>query len=94
MPSIYLMVFLSSLVATQIDDIAFSLAKMDVLGKEMQRACTAKCFRYEFRKEKKRNKQMSILLKSIYFVNLLAMIGGMAAVSMKQIRYLPDATNL
>ena len=79
----------------QLDDIAFSLAKMDVLGKRLQRACTAKLFQTEFEKKKlgrmsirdslrRGNRRASIFLKSIYFFNLAALLGGMLYISMRQ----------
>eukprot|EP00571_Detonula_confervacea_P010374 CAMPEP_0172301852 /NCGR_PEP_ID=MMETSP1058-20130122/3671_1 /TAXON_ID=83371 /ORGANISM="Detonula confervacea, Strain CCMP 353" /LENGTH=597 /DNA_ID=CAMNT_0013012139 /DNA_START=29 /DNA_END=1819 /DNA_ORIENTATION=+ len=71
----------------QLDDIAFKLAKMDVFGKTMQRACTAKCFRAEF--EKKRlgtSRKLSIFLKAIYFFHLCAMFAGMLYVTVHQMR--------
>lgn len=79
----------------QLDDIAFSLAKMDVLGKRLQRACTAKLFQTEFEKQKlgrmsmrnslrRGNRRASIFLKSIYFFNLVALLGGMLYVSIRQ----------
>jgi len=69
----------------QLDDIAFSLAKMDVFGKGLRRACTAKCFRAEFAKQRLgRNKNISIFLKAIYFFNLCVMLGYMGFVSIRQ----------
>jgi len=71
----------------QLDDIAFALAKKDVLGKEMQRACTAKCFQTEFQRQKfGRSKKLSIFLKAVYFLNLGFYLGVMATVSIFQIR--------
>ena len=68
-----------------LDDIAFNLCKMDVLGKTLQRACTAKCFRAEFDRQRLgRSKTMSIFLKTIYFINLCGMLSGMAYVSTMQ----------
>lgn len=71
----------------QLDDIAFSLAKMDVFGKTLQRACTAKCFRAEFERQRGRGwklNRLSALLKAIYFFNLCGMLAGMAFVSVRQ----------
>lgn len=70
-----------------LDDIAFSLAKMDVFGKKMQRACTAKCFRAEFEQRRfGRNKNMTVFLKALYFFNLCVMLAGMCYVTVKQVR--------
>jgi len=70
----------------QLDDIAFALAKKDVLGKKMQRACTAKCFQTEFQRQKfGRSKKLSIFLKAVYFLNLGLLLGGMVVVSWLQI---------
>ena len=70
-----------------LDDIAFNLCKMDVLGKTLQRACTAKCFQAEFDRQRLgRSKKMSIFLKSIYFINLCVMLSVMAFYSTMQIR--------
>jgi len=56
---------------SQLDDIAFALAKMDVLGRQMQRACTARLFGFGFKKVKfKRVRRASLCLKSVYFVNI------------------------
>jgi len=71
----------------QLDDIAFRLAKMDVFGKMIQRACTAKCFRAEFeRRRLGRSRRLSIFLKAIYFLNLCAMFVVMGIVTARQIR--------
>ena len=60
---------------------------MDVFGKSLQRACTAKCFRAEFDKKRfGRIKHLSIFLKAIYFVNLCGMLGWMGYVSIRQIK--------
>ena len=68
-----------------LDDIAFSLAKIDVFGKRLQRACTAKLFQTEFEKQKfGRSKKASIFLRSVYFLNLIAFLGGMIFISMRQ----------
>jgi len=64
---------------------AFGLAKMDVLGKGMLRACTAKLFQTEFEKQQfKRSRGASIFLKSVYFLNLGGLVLGMTLVSTKQ----------
>ncbi|KAL7548821.1 hypothetical protein ACHAWF_012095 [Thalassiosira exigua] len=69
----------------QLDDIAFSLAKIDVFGKALQRACTAKCFETEFERQRTgKSKRLSIFLKAIYFFNLFGMFAAMAVISVKQ----------
>jgi len=70
----------------QLDDIAFSLAKMDALGVAMRKACMSKCFHTEFdRKQFKRNRVMSIVLKAVYFINLGCLLAGMSLVTLHQI---------
>ncbi|KAL9180841.1 hypothetical protein ACHAXT_011294 [Thalassiosira profunda] len=71
----------------QLDDIAFSLAKIDVFGKSLQRACTARVFEAEFEKQKGRGRKernLSIFLRAVYFVNICGMLAGMAVVSIRQ----------
>jgi len=71
----------------QLDDIAFSLAKIDVFGKELQRACTAKCFHAIFDKHRLgKIRKLSTFLKTIYFVNICGMLGGMLYVTVNQVR--------
>jgi len=70
---------------SELDDMAFLLAKKDVFGKQLQRACTAKLFQTEFEKQKfGRSKKASIFLKSIYFLNLGLFLAGMIFISMRQ----------
>lgn len=58
---------------------------MEVLGKRLQRACTARLFQTEFEKKKfKRIRAISIFLKSVYFVNLAAFLTGMIWISSEQ----------
>lgn len=72
----------------QLDDIAFALAKMDVLGKGMKRACRAKCFQIKFERKKSRrssrSKMFGIFLKAVYFWNLALFLALMATVSINQ----------
>ena len=69
----------------ELDDIAFSLAKIEVLGRRLQRACTARLFQTEWEKQKMgRSKRASVFLKSVYFMNLAAFLGGMIFVSTRQ----------
>ncbi|KAL7537721.1 hypothetical protein ACHAWF_005887 [Thalassiosira exigua] len=71
----------------QLDDIAFSLCKMDVFGKRMLRACTARCFETEFGKIKsRRTRRINIFLKTVYFANLGLLLLGMISISINQMR--------
>ena len=70
---------------SELDDIAFSLAKLDVLGRRLQRACNAKLYQTEFEKDRfKKSKRASIFLKSVYFLNLGLFLAGMIFVSTRQ----------
>jgi hypothetical protein len=72
---------------SQLDDIAFALAKMDVFGKRMQRACTARLFNVGFRKVKfKRARRASLCLKSVYFANIAVFIVLLTAKTIGQQR--------
>jgi len=71
----------------QLDDIAFRLAKMDVLGKRLELACTEQCFQTEFEKHKKlgrRSKRISLFLKGVYFLNFCVFLSGMIVLSTRQ----------
>ena len=58
---------------------------MDVFGKKLQRACTAKCFRAEFPKLRfGRSRKLSVFLKTVYFCNLCGMLIGMGFVTARQ----------
>ncbi|KAL7545369.1 hypothetical protein ACHAWF_008731 [Thalassiosira exigua] len=77
----------------QLDDIAFSLSKIEILGRDMFRACTAGCFQEEFKKKRfrrgsqlgVRSSRLAMFLKALYFLNFGALLAGMAIVSMRQI---------
>ncbi|KAL7552728.1 hypothetical protein ACHAWF_015965 [Thalassiosira exigua] len=70
----------------QIDDIAFRLAKMDVLGKHLKRATVKKCLRTEFeRLPFARRRKMTVFVKIVYLVNLCAMMAGMTVITVKQV---------
>lgn len=70
---------------SQLDDIAFALAKMDVLGKQMQRACTARLFGFGFKKVKfKKVRRANLCLKSVYFVNIAVFLVLMTAKTIGQ----------
>ncbi|KAL7536191.1 hypothetical protein ACHAXR_006980 [Thalassiosira sp. AJA248-18] len=69
----------------QLDDIAFSLAKIDVLGKRLQRACTSSVFETQFEKIKVECKKSNAFLKALYFLNLGVLLAGMITVSTRQI---------
>eukprot|EP00578_Thalassiosira_sp_NH16_P005900 CAMPEP_0181135596 /NCGR_PEP_ID=MMETSP1071-20121207/32735_1 /TAXON_ID=35127 /ORGANISM="Thalassiosira sp., Strain NH16" /LENGTH=293 /DNA_ID=CAMNT_0023222251 /DNA_START=170 /DNA_END=1048 /DNA_ORIENTATION=- len=63
---------------SELDDIAFELCKMEVLGRRLARACTAKLYQTEFEKQK------SIFLKTAYFINLAVFVYFMTIVTMRQ----------
>ncbi|KAL7526685.1 hypothetical protein ACHAWF_001874 [Thalassiosira exigua] len=70
----------------QIDDIAFRLAKMDVLGKQLKRSTGKKCFRIEFeRLPFARRRKMTVFVKIVYIINLCAMMSGMIVITFKQV---------
>ncbi|KAL7549657.1 hypothetical protein ACHAWF_012923 [Thalassiosira exigua] len=70
----------------ELDDIAFELAKKDFLGKRLGRACTARLFQTEFEKQKfGRSCAASLFLKSVYFINLVAFLGGLITVTLNQV---------
>jgi len=70
---------------SMIDDIAFQLAKYDILGKHLRLAASAKCFRAEFEKKPYfLRKKMTIFVKLIYLFNLLVFVGGMIYISVLQ----------
>lgn len=65
-------------------DIGFGLAKMEVLGKRMRRACTSPAFDTEFEKEKHHCRKQEAVLKSLYFINFGLFLTGMIVVSIRQ----------
>ena len=63
------------------------LAKMDVFGKGMQRACTAKCFQTTFDGQASgRSKKLKIFLKGEYFLNFIILLLPMAVISVRQMK--------
>jgi hypothetical protein len=69
----------------QLDDIAFSLARMSVLSKSMKEATNKKYFKVEFNKSKLgQSKKISAFLKGVYFLNLVGLLTGMVTVTMRQ----------
>ena len=68
----------------QLDDIAFGLSKMEVLGQRMKTACTAPAFSVEFEKAKHHCRKQDALLKSIYFLNFGCFLAGLIVVSIRQ----------
>lgn len=64
----------------QLDDIGFRLARMDVFGKRMQRACTMRWFDATFEYHNRCTKQ-KMMLKSIYFVNMFLFISAIIVVT-------------
>lgn len=70
---------------SELDDIAFSLCKLDVLGRRLQRACTQRLFQTEFEKQKfSKTKLASVLLKSVYVLNIAAFLTIMIIFSERQ----------
>jgi len=70
---------------SELDDIAFSLSKLDILGRSLRRACTAKLFQTEFERQKfARSIKASIFLKTVYFVNIAIFLGLMIHISLNQ----------
>ena len=69
----------------QLDDIAFSLARMSVLSKRMKDATNRKYFQIEFNKSKfGQGRKLSIFLKGIYFINMFGLLAGMIVVTLRQ----------
>mmetsp|Transcript_19848 Transcript_19848/g.33804 ORF Transcript_19848/g.33804 Transcript_19848/m.33804 type:complete len:668 (-) Transcript_19848:2283-4286(-) len=69
----------------QLDDIAFSLARMSVLSRRMKDATTCKYFWIEFNKSKLgQGKKLSIFLKGVYFFNLFGLLAGLVVVTVRQ----------
>ena len=70
---------------SELDDIAFSLCKMDVLGRTLRRACTARLYQTEFEKKKfKRNSIASFLIKSVYILELAGFLFGLILITIRQ----------
>jgi len=72
----------------QLDDIAFRVAKIDVLGKRLHRATMMPYFNAEFQKQKNGNGSRTIkyFLKAIYFINLAVFLAAMIVISVRQTR--------
>lgn len=69
----------------QLDDICFTLAKMDGFGKRMKRATTRKCFSVEYAKLPfARRKKLSVFVKALYLINLGILLVGMGIINVKQ----------
>ncbi|KAL9178938.1 hypothetical protein ACHAXT_011911 [Thalassiosira profunda] len=72
---------------SQCDDIAFKLAKYDVLGKTLRNACAGPSFHVEFSKKPYYfRKKMTIFVKLLYIFNLLVFMGGTVAIAALQRR--------
>ncbi|KAL7483355.1 hypothetical protein ACHAW6_009005 [Cyclotella cf. meneghiniana] len=68
-----------------LDDISFHLATMDVFGKRLKRATTKACFREEFPHQSLgRGRGLSIVLKTVYFFNLLVFFTLLSALTVRQ----------
>ena len=71
----------------KLDDIGFSVSKMEVLGKRLQRATTTPYFHVNFQKEKESLGLMwrvRMFLKAVYFINLAIFLAAMIVVSTRQ----------
>ena len=66
----------------QLDDIGFRLARLDVFGRRMQRACTMRWFEQEFDYYKGCSKH-KMALKAIYFANAIVFISAMVVITMR-----------
>ena len=66
----------------QLDDIGFRLARLDVFGRRMQRACTMRWFEQEFEYYKGCPKH-KMALKAIYFANAIVFISAMVVITMR-----------
>mmetsp|Transcript_13556 Transcript_13556/g.22257 ORF Transcript_13556/g.22257 Transcript_13556/m.22257 type:complete len:665 (-) Transcript_13556:54-2048(-) len=67
----------------QLDDIGFRLARLDVFGRRMQRACTMRWFDQEFEYQKGCAKH-KMALKAIYFINAAVFIAAIVVITMRQ----------
>ncbi|KAL7532966.1 hypothetical protein ACHAWF_004301 [Thalassiosira exigua] len=67
------------------DDIAFHLAKFDILGKRLRIAAGSKCFQMEFEKRPYiLRKKITIFVKVVYLFNLILFIAGIGIISAQQ----------
>ncbi|KAL3800886.1 hypothetical protein ACHAW5_002037 [Stephanodiscus triporus] len=72
---------------SKLADMSFALAKMDVFGKRMRRACTARLFHLEFEKVKVKygkRARAGLFQKSVYFVNMTVFLVLLTLLSIKQ----------
>lgn len=72
----------------RLDDIGFSVSKMEVLGERLERATMAPSFHVDFQKEKESlglKWRIRFFLKAVYFINLVGFLSAMIVVSAKQI---------
>ena len=72
----------------ELDDVGFTLCKMDVLGKRLQRATLTPFFNVEFKKAKENlgmKWRVKVFLKGMYFINLLVFLAVMIFVTLKQV---------
>ena len=64
------------------DDIAFNLAKIDVMGRHLKLAALSKCFAAEFEKQPfALRKKMNYFLKGIFVFNLCILLAGMGMIT-------------
>jgi hypothetical protein len=68
-----------------LDDFAFTLSKIGVFGKRMQRACMTNYFRAEFSQKRIGKKRyVSIMLKAMTFINISIMLALVINVTIQQ----------
>ncbi|KAL7537688.1 hypothetical protein ACHAXR_008009, partial [Thalassiosira sp. AJA248-18] len=70
---------------SMIDDIAFRLAQLDILGKHLRNATSSSCCRTEFeRRPYKFRKKMTLLTKFVFVFNLLFLLAGVTTIAVWQ----------
>ncbi|KAL7549956.1 hypothetical protein ACHAWF_013212 [Thalassiosira exigua] len=70
---------------SMLDDIAFKLAHLDVLGKRMRNAASNPCFAIEFeRRPYVFRKKMTVFVKVVFLCNFFLLLGGMIVIDVFQ----------
>lgn len=70
---------------SQTDDIAFQLAKYDVMGKTLRNATSTKAFGVGFAKRPYNyRKKMTIFVKFLYIFNVILFLGGISVIAVLQ----------
>ncbi|KAL7549674.1 LOW QUALITY PROTEIN: hypothetical protein ACHAWF_012944, partial [Thalassiosira exigua] len=83
----------------KLDCIGFSVSRMEVLGKRLERATTTRYFHDNFNFKKERGgigSQVEVALKAAYLINLVVFMAAIIVVSVKQTngRYQCDSINV